>query len=363
MAMPIFDVCRAVPAAPPGTLAHHSQQPAQGLASLRAAPRPLAERGDAGSLREQQWTTTLVTCGKELERVDGEALPSQRAEGWSKAARRDLLAPFFRPVVAHPDAPPSYEDTLDDAPPDYTASDALATAKLETVDSDAPPPYTAHASTKPQSEQRQDDESFWGTLASKPLLDFSTTHGVREHKGKKKKKQVLASWADSDDEGKKNDGDGGGAGEAPNGDGGDNAAGGGDAGGGGDGGGGDDNNGGGGDDKKDDDDDWNMAPAGKKAKKKAKKKTPFAMLDDEEEDKPKEEEPPAEDGGGGAGAAMPGDDPPADPAPADANPDDEWGTVGKKKKGKKGKVSLVFHFCLKAWLREEQAGRWLHAQC
>lgn len=72
-----------------------------------------------------------------------------------------------------------------------------------------------------------------------------------------------------------------------------------------------------------------------------KKKGKAAEPEPEPEPEPAPEEPPPEpeppmenvDLGGGS-----------NDAPAEANPDDMWGfaTTGKKKKGKKGKVSLVF---------------------
>lgn len=235
---------------------------------------------------------------------------------------------------------PAYEDTLDDAPPDYTASDALATARIAAAPLSAPtppPPYGPLRAPEPASPPFPPLSSIelLEKERARPKVDFSSVDNVREHAKKKKKAaQKTAAWALSDDEGdkKKNDagaGDGGdGAGGADGGDGG---------GAGGDGGGGDDNNGGG-----DDGDDWNdVGGGGKKNKKKKKGKS----ADEEEEEKKAEEEAKkaeeeaAEAATADAGATDAWGDPAA--GAGDANPDDEWGgfTTAKSKKKKKGKVS------------------------
>lgn len=153
---------------------------------------------------------------------------------------------------------PSYEDCIQDLPPDYTATDSLANAH-NLQDADV---ATNRAETR---KSHSTAHQLLGQVVD-VKVDFTAEEGFRTHAKKKAKKAAAASqrnkWADnSGDEGEKE----GGA-DGADGGGGDDAAG-GDAGGGDGGGeppgGGDDNNG-------DDGDDW-YGGGGKKNKKKKKK--------------------------------------------------------------------------------------------
>lgn len=153
---------------------------------------------------------------------------------------RDLWRPYSTAQqVTVP--PPRYEDSLSDAPPDYTLTDALATACV-----------TLHQSVPIPSANGSDK------------LDLSALEGIRSYANKKAKKAAkqvqTAKWAESGDEGeKKEDGGDGAGGEDGAGDGGAGAGGdGGDPPDGGDGGGGGDDNG----------DEWGFGGGGKKSKKK-----------------------------------------------------------------------------------------------
>jgi len=187
----------------------------------------------------------------------------------------------------------------------------------------APPPY-ASCNAHPGARL-----SILGEPFPSPKVDFSILDNLRTH-AKKKAKQAAKKtqqdkWADSGDEGEKKDDEGAdGTGE------------------GGDGAGGVDGGGGGGDDGNgnnggDDWDEWNNT-GGKKNKKKKKGKNAWEDDDEEEERKKKEEEETA----AAAEAGVAGNDPwGTNPGGAEANAEDEWGgfTAGKKKKGKKNKVS------------------------
>ena len=273
---------------------------------------------------------------------------------------RDLRKPYGAgQCVAVP--PPTYEESLQDLPPDYTTSEALATVHCAQNVKDSVNGYLVDQKFHPCVED------------SHNIVDLSQIEGIRSYAGKKAKqaakKAQQAKWADSDNE---ENPDGG----ADGGDGGDNNGGGDGFGAGGDGG---DPPGGG--DGGDDDDWWNTG-ASKKKEKKKKKKNAWEEFEEEEKQKAEEEEEKkkAEEDAAAVGVAQadPLDDwgafatvgkkskkgkkgaepdpPPPPPAPettdlgasatADANPDDEWGgfSTGKKKKGgKKGKVR-AYHF-------------------
>lgn len=217
-------------------------------------------------------------------------------------------------LASYGSTPPSYDEALLDAPPDYTTTSELATVRLLN-DTSKPPPY---ASNWPPDQD----------MKKRPTVDFLCTDGIREHAGKKNrqaaKKAQQAKWSEPDnvDNNKNDDGNGDG-----NGDGGEGAGNGGDD----NGDGGDGNGGGppGGDGGGDEDENNN------KKKKKDKKKKKKWEEDEEEEEQaaPKE----AEEAVPAQVDAMPTLD-----AAGDANPDDEWGfqNTKSKKKGKKGKVGM-----------------------
>lgn len=252
--------------------------------------------------------------------------------------------------------PPSYDETIQDLPPDYTCTNALITLCLS---------HDVKDLLQPHFYAREKNEG--PTRSSESKIDLTKIEGVRSHANKKAKQAAKqakqAKWGDDgEEENKDGAADGGEGGGDGGGDGGAGAGGdGGDPPGGGDGGG--------------DDDDWGGF-GGKKKDKKKKKKNAWEEFEAEDEEKKKAEEeeaaanagatadPPADDwdafapvGGkkkkGKKGQAEPDPPPPPPPpvpesdtfdlgasAPAEANPDDDWGafSTGKKKKGKKGKV-------------------------
>ena len=154
------------------------------------------------------------------------------------------------------EAPPNYKDCLNDCPPDYTTSGALATLNVEPP-AYAPPPATSTGSSQNYQEPFQ---------PSRPKVDLGYRENLREHKKKKKGAAAAKNKWDSDNEEEKKPEDDG-NGDQP-----------GDAGGSG----GADGEGGG-----NDDDDWDD---GKKKGKKDKKKSAFSWDALEDEDNKDEEE-------------------------------------------------------------------------
>lgn len=229
--------------------------------------------------------------------------------------------PCAEPPPYHQYLLPAYEEAVDDLPPDYTATDALAQAQafLPLYLALEPQWKSAHSATPKRGLQNRD------TI----LIDWTGNENFRKHVSKKQKKAQQraqqAKWADSDNEGEgaKDGGEGGGDDADNNSHDGSGGAGGGD---------GDGNGGGGGDDEGDWDD------GGGKKKKKGKK---GKKQDEEEEEEKKEEEDHAGAGGGAATSNS------WDNAVGDgADPMDEWGySSGKKNKKKTKKVCstcLVF---------------------
>jgi hypothetical protein len=172
---------------------------------------------------------------------------------------RELFRPDRGTKTLDVTPPPSYEESAQDAPPDYTKTDTIAIAHDVCCD---------QTSALHGREQRNRDGST--SLVQSPFdvkVDFSASEKVRMRAKKKKgpaAKPSAAKWFESDDEKEK----------APAGDGGDDKGGAGDSGSGA-GGGGDDGAGGagGGDDNNNnnDDDAWGTVATGKKAKKSKKK--------------------------------------------------------------------------------------------
>ena len=150
------------------------------------------------------------------------------------------VADLFRPHSdVRPDAvpPPTYEDSLQDLPPDYTSTDALATSY-----------FLTHEIEKSNYYVLDQKLHFW-VPETHEKVDLTEIEGIRSYANKKAKKAAKAAqqakWADSDNEENGNAEGGDGEGGGDGGDGGDGGAGaggdGGDPPGGGDGG---------------DDDDW-----------------------------------------------------------------------------------------------------------
>jgi hypothetical protein len=228
--------------------------------------------------------------------------------------------------------PPSYDDTIADLPPDYTTTEALATAQTPQDTPFGPSlcsnvlnclPLTCN--TSPTSIYF-DQKSFHAYIN----LGFSE-EGVRSHAKKKKgpAKKAAFNWDDEGDEMKENDlagGSGGGDG------GGDPPADGGAAGGGG-GTGGDGGDGGDGDKDKNEEDDWGAWGTSKKSKRKSKK----ALVEEEAEPKEKEEETAS----AAAATTTTGNDLAWVDQAQEENMDDDWGAFafsGKKDKSKRKKV-------------------------
>lgn len=183
------------------------------------------------------------------------ATANERTHCGQGGPARELLEPRGT-TPCESAAPPAYEDCLNDVPPDYTTTDALATAQILRDSEIIDLPFEDRKAKDVQIKSIQ----YLGDVK----VDFTETDNIRTHANKKAKKAAKAAqqakWADSDNEDKK-DGEDGGAGD-------ENKDGGGDAGAGGDGGGDPPGGGGGGDD---DDEWWNGGGGGKKKKDKKKK--------------------------------------------------------------------------------------------
>lgn len=238
--------------------------------------------------------------------------------------------------------PPSYDEAVNDLPPDYSVAPALAKAKISLHDS---------APSKSAPKVHQDQPNSLEKSSPDVLIDFESTSGIRQHAGKKKKNAAKKAAAQdksaNDDDGEKK-----GTEEGQNGDGGA-----GDGGADGGNGGGDGAGDGGGDGGGDDWDDWPTGGNKKKNKKKKKKeeeeeeKRRQEEEEEEEERKQKEEEEKkaAEEAAAAAAAATTNNNLSWADEVNDANPDDEWAgftTAGKKKKNKKGKVRGCLQLCI-----------------
>ena len=173
-----------------------------------------------------------VAPRKQLSGTCGASVGNGSKDG-GKDGGRELFKPYRAPEPQF-DPPPSYDDSITDLPPDYTATDALAAVCFSSLPLDGVP-----------AERKQEGKSNTGLFELDVKVDLSEVEGVRSHANKKAKKAAKAAqqakWADSGDEGEKKEGeegtgDGGGGEDAGGGAGGD----GGDPPGGGDGGGGDD---------------------------------------------------------------------------------------------------------------------------
>ncbi|KAI4729295.1 hypothetical protein E4T49_02827 [Aureobasidium sp. EXF-10728] len=220
-----------------------------------------------------------------LQKCVGHAYDGRHDETFAKTLKSLAL-----PSLDIEEAPPSYNDCINDCPPDYTNTDSLATLSVD------PPAYAPSICTSQESREEK-------SRPTEPRVDFGYRDNLREHKKKKKGAAAAKNKWDSDnEEEKKPEGDNNAdqPGDAGNSGGADGAGGGGEEGG-------------------NDDDDWDD---GKKKGKKDKKKSAFSWgaLDDDE-NKDEEEKK---------------DDPPAEEAPAE---EDEWAgftTAASKKKKKKG---------------------------
>ena len=215
--------------------------------------------------------------------------------------------------------PPSYEDSINAAPPQYILENPAVEGQLQ-----------HHLSLAPANSLEKTTECDLCHMTT-PGVDFGDTSNFRQVAKKKKTKGGQNQGTNSGDEGNKEgagDEDNGGGGHGGDDGFGGNGGGGGNNGDGGAGDGGGDEGGGGGGDG------WNT---GKKKKNKKGK----AGVDEEEEKKKKEEEEKKKE------EKKKEQEKPDNAVDSlswandgDANPDDEWGgfTEKKNKKGKKGKV-------------------------
>jgi hypothetical protein len=226
----------------------------------------------------------------------------------SAIALADDLLSHSNDALGYGSLPPTYDDAINDLPPEYSTLPEQAEANPSSPESAPPPPCR-----KSYQDQKKSPVSS--------LIDFDGTSTFRQH-GKKQKAKLAAKSTP--------------AGGAPTGNGGggkkdDEPAGGGDkAGGNGAGsGGGDDNGGGGGGDGNEEP--WDDFTTSTSKKKKSKKK------EEEEERKKKEEEAAAANSGGNNLSW-------ADDLEG-GNGDDTWAgftSVSKNDKKKKDLVSVVF---------------------
>lgn len=110
-------------------------------------------------------------------------------------ATRELFRPYDA-LKASIAPPPTYEESLQDLPPDYTCTDALATVHLSKD--------TIEAIGK-DSVNDQKTRANRGSIASpRPDVDLHSIEGIREVVSKKDKKAAKkaaqAKWGDSDNE-------------------------------------------------------------------------------------------------------------------------------------------------------------------
>ncbi|KAH0272164.1 hypothetical protein KCU91_g6863, partial [Aureobasidium melanogenum] len=223
-----------------------------------------------------------------LQKCVGNAYHDHHDETFTKTLKLPTLPSFILE-----EAPPNYNDCINDCPPDYTDSDASATLNLD------PPADAPSLSASKCSSRERREESHCST---KPKVDFGYRENLREHKKKKKGAAAKNKWDSDNEEEKKPEGDNNG--DQP----GDAGGSGGADGAGGEGGG-------------NDDDDWDdRKKKGKKDKKKG------ALSWDALEDEGNKDEEEKTD-----------DSPPVEEAPAE---EDDWAgftTASSKKKKKKGK--------------------------
>lgn len=271
--------------------------------SPRRGIRPPRTGSDDGHHGSAQHIKALVGFWEVFQHSSG-AHATQTRPKKQDVVPRDLFTPQRGPF-RDTQPPPPYEDSANDLPPDYHATEAPATAHFLGLS-----PFLKEK-LEHSSEQRSGSRD----------VDWTSPEGIVSHSKKNKKaaqKQAQQNkWAGDDDEEKKD-------GTAEDGAGGDGGAGdGGDAG------------GTGGDPPGDppggDDDDW--AVGGGKKNKKKKKKNAWEEFEEEEEKERKKKEAEEEEAAAAAGNAAD-----AGNGANEADPGDEWGSfapVGKK--GKKGK--------------------------
>ncbi|KAJ9668531.1 hypothetical protein H2201_001172 [Coniosporium apollinis] len=300
-------------------------------ASQRRRIRPLKTGSGDGTLQEEdiQRFAAIMTRLYSRIRSNLDIVGDSREPLSDSSIPIHYLSDFVRPIlqpagylwstipIVDGAAPPDYDYTVLDSPPDYTTTDTLATVQFPYFE--VSPPLYHHL-----YPFAREPEIGFGDSPISPKVDFSNTDNLRERAKKKAAAKKADAWKDEekkeDNAGKQNAGGGDG----------DNGGDTGGAGGGNSGGDGGDGGGGGGGD---DGDDWGFG--GSKKKKKGKKGK--AAEADEEEEKKKQEEEEAAAAAPMADSAFSID---TGDAGGDANPDDEWGgfaTAGKKKKGKKGK--------------------------
>jgi hypothetical protein len=234
----------------------------------RVRQPPITPLDEQNYLRSR--INTLVSFWESLTGLGGDVASNHnvsitthtgsKAIGEQQSEPRDLFRPDRGTTALDVAPPPSYEESAQDAPPDYTATDAVAVVQDVCC---------LHISALHGREQRKREPTSQTQSPFDVKVDFSASENVRMRAKKKKApaaKPAAAKWFEDDEEKKEETpaddggGDKGGAGDSGSGAGG---SGGGDDGAGGGGGGGDDNN--------NEDDAWATAATGKKAKKTKKK--------------------------------------------------------------------------------------------
>lgn len=196
------------------------------------------ERQRSGTLGDFCMKSRLKTFGawwEHLRNAEGD----HRSHATKRHARTALTAnkqstatrELFRPYcTALPFAvpPPTYEESIQDLPPDYTDTDGQAIVQLCLITVEAKEDDSIHAQGHWNEGKPCSQPSRSGKSASE--IDWSQIEGVRSHANKKAKQAAKKAqqdkWADSDNEDKQSGGaDGGDGGDNGGGDGGSGAGG------------------------------------------------------------------------------------------------------------------------------------------
>ena len=246
-------------------------------------------------------TDATTSCLSALPPAPAFHIPHQS----SQPKPRELFRPYqLVAIEQNVEAPPNYDECLLDLPPDYTCTNASATARISSK-SDLAGGDTVDCCGGDLPTLQPDNDVYVS------IDDKIYTCGKKQAK-KAAKQAQKEKWAGSDDEEKKEDGAAGGEEGDGNGNGGDGADG-------GAGGAGGDPPDGGGDGGGDDGDDWFTGGGSKKKDKKKKKKNPFDDWEDEEKKKEEEETKKAEEESAAKGTGV------ADASAGNAEPVDDWG--------------------------------------
>ena len=159
-----------------------------------------------GIKRNAKSTVTCDTqnsdeCDKEQEFLEhlGRIARAERRlrsyEGANSLVTSEIFVDLFKPygtVIPAAVPPPTYEESIQDSPPDYTNTEALATAQVTK--------YGVETAAYNFADQKLHPS----ILASHVKVDLSDLEGIRSYANKKAKKAAKAAqqakWADSDNE-------------------------------------------------------------------------------------------------------------------------------------------------------------------